>query len=158
MKWEKERVLDASIDIVWALFEEEQAIRIMPKVVENKWIDKKPGILGSTYEQTYHEGKRHETYVVEIVGFEDTVNRKHKHIKFQLANAFEMNLAFTLVKMSDMQTKFIYSGSNVGINFIGRAMLKLGSRINGDQVIYDFLDRVEKEAILDYKSSLSENI
>ncbi|QBP42869.1 SRPBCC family protein [Paenisporosarcina antarctica] len=152
MKWEKERDLDAPINIVWALFEEEQAIRIMPKVVENKWIEKKSGILGSTYEQTYQEGKRQETYVVEILEFEDTVNRKHKHIKFQLANAFEMNLSFTLERVSDIQTKFIYSGSNIGINFIGRTMLKLGSRINGDQVIYDFLDRVEKEAILDYKS------
>ena len=152
MKWEKERILDAPINIVWALFEEEQALRIMPKVAENKWIDKKPGILGSTYEQTYQEGKRQESYVVEIVEFEDTINLKHKHIKFQLANAFEMNLAFTLEKVSDKQTKFMYSGSNIGINFIGRAMLKLGSRKSGDQVIYDFIDRVEKEAILDYKS------
>lgn len=52
MKWEKERIIDAPIDIIWALFEEENAQRIMPKVVENRWIDKKPGITGSTYEQT----------------------------------------------------------------------------------------------------------
>jgi hypothetical protein len=30
---------------------------------------------------------------------------------------------------------------------VGRAMLKLGSGKNGDQVIIDFLDRVEKEAL-----------
>lgn len=152
MKWEKERVLEAPINIVWALFEEEQALRIMPKVVENKWIDKNPEMLGSTYEQTYREGKQQESYVVKIVEFEDTVNRKHKRIMFQLANAFEMNLAFTLEKVSEQQTKFIYSGSNIGINFVGRVMLKLGSGKKGEQVIYNFLDRVEQEAILDYKS------
>lgn len=58
-----------------------------------------------------------------------------------------MNLAFTLEKITEQQTKFIYAGSNEGINFVGRAMLKLGSGKNGDQVIIDFLDRVEKEAL-----------
>ena len=147
MKWEKERIIDAPIDSIWALFEEENAQRIMPKVVENRWIDKKSEITGSTYEQTYQEGKRQETYVVKIVDFEDSNVRKHKRIQFQLARAFEMNLAFTLEKITDQQTKFIYSGSNVGINFVGRAMLKLGSGKNGDQVIIDFLDRVEKESL-----------
>lgn len=147
MKWEKERIIDAPIDIIWALFEEENAQRIMPKVVENRWIDKKPRITGSTYEQTYQEGKRKETYVVEIVDYRDSNVRKYKRIQFQLARAFEMNLAFTLEKITDHQTKFIYAGSNEGINFVGRAMLKLGSGKNGDQVIIDFLDRVEKEAL-----------
>jgi len=147
MKWEKERIIDAPIDSIWALFEEENAQRIMPKVVENRWIDKKPGITGSTYEQTYQEGKRQETYVVEIADYEDSNVRKYKRIQFQLARAFEMNLAFTLEKITEQQTKFIYAGSNEGINFVGRAMLKLGSGKNGDQVIIDFLDRVEKEAL-----------
>ena len=147
MKWEKERIIDAPIDSIWALFEEENAQRIMPKVVENRWIDKKPGITGSTYEQTYQEGKRQETYVVEIADYEDSNVRKYKRIQFQLARAFEMNLAFTLEKITEQQTKFIYAGSNEGINFVGRAMLKLSSGKNGDQVIIDFLDRVEKEAL-----------
>jgi ligand-binding SRPBCC domain-containing protein len=32
MNWTEERLIDASIDVVWALFEEEQAIRIMQKL------------------------------------------------------------------------------------------------------------------------------
>ena len=131
MNWKEERQIDAPIEVVWALFEEEQAARIMPKVIENRWIDKKPEMRGSTYNQTYQEGKRKETYVVEITEFEDTADRKHKRIQFQLARAFEMNLAFTMEKVSEQQTKFIYSGSNRGINFVGRAMLKLGSGKNG---------------------------
>ncbi|KAA0965513.1 SRPBCC family protein [Sporosarcina sp. ANT_H38] len=149
MKWKEERQIDAPIEVVWALFEEEQAARIMPKVIENRWIVKKTDMRGSTYNQTYQEGKRKETYVVEITEFEDTANRKHKHIQFQLARTFEMKLAFTLEKASEHKTKFIYSGSNRGINFVGRAMLKLGSRKNGNQVIHDFMDRVEKEATQD---------
>jgi len=152
MKWEKERLIHAPIDVVWALFEEEQATRIMPKVVENQWIEKKPGMNGSTYNQTYQEGKRKETYVVEIVDFEDTENRKRKRIQFKLAHAFEMNLAFSMEKVSEQQTKFIYGGENRGINFVGRAMLKLGSGKNGDQVVIDFLDRVEQEALRDART------
>ena len=53
MKWQEERIIDAPIEVVWTLFEEENAQRIMPKVVENRWLEKKPGTLGSTYEQTY---------------------------------------------------------------------------------------------------------
>ena len=54
-EWNEERLIDAPIDVVWALFEEEKAIRIMPKVVENRWLDKKTGTSGSTYEQTYQD-------------------------------------------------------------------------------------------------------
>ena len=151
MKWIEERLIDAPIEVVWSLFEEEQAKRIMPKVVENHWLEKKPEMKGSTYEQTYQEGKRNETYVVEIVEYENTDHRKHKRIQFQLARAFEMNLAFTMEQVTEQQTKFIYAGSNRGINFVGRAMLKLGSRVNGDQVIQEFIDRVEQEALHDYK-------
>ena len=149
MIWKEERQINAPIDVIWALFEEEQATRIMPKVVENRWINKKSEMTGSTYNQTYQEGKRKETYVVEIMEFEDTVNRKHKQIQFQLARAFEMTLTFTLEKVSEQQTKFIYSGSNRGINFVGRAMLKLGSGKNGDQVIHDFMERVNLQAMQD---------
>ena len=151
MKWTEERLIDAPIEVVWSLFEEEHAKRIMPKVVENRWLEKKTEIKGSTYNQTYQEGKRKESYVVEIVEFDDTENRKQKHIQFQLARAFEMNLSFTMEKVSNHQTKFIYSGSNLGINFVGRAMLKLGSKVNGDHVIHEFMDRVEQEALNDYK-------
>jgi hypothetical protein len=62
-----------------------------------------------------------------------------------------MNLAFTIEQVTEQQTKFIYAGSNRVINFVGRAMLKLGSRVNGDHVIQEFLDRVEQEALRDYK-------
>jgi len=153
MKWEEERLIDAPIETVWALFEEEQAQRIMPKVVENRWIDKKTGMTGSTYEQTYQEGKRKETYVVEVAEFENTDSRKKKRIQFQLARAFEMNLVFTMDKVNDRQTKFTYAGENRGINFVGRAMLKLGSGKSGNQVVIEFLDRVEQEALNDAKAT-----
>ena len=150
MKWKEDRLIDAPINVVWDLFLEEHATRIMPKVVENRWLDKRQEMKGSTYEQTYQEGKRKETYVVKIVKFEDTENRKHKHIQFNLAHAFEMNLEFTMEKISEQQTKFIYAGENRGINFVGRAMLKLGSGKNGDKVVNEFLDRVEQEALKDF--------
>ncbi|MDX1807816.1 MAG: SRPBCC family protein [Paenisporosarcina sp.] len=153
MKWKVERIIDAPIEVVWTLFDEENAQRIMPKVVENRWLEKKPGTIGSTYEQTYQEGKRKESYIVEIVEFEDTDDRKHKRIQFTLAGAFEMNLLFTLEQVNENQTHFTYTGSNTGVNFVGRLMLKLGNRKAGNKVVIDFLDRVEQEAMGDYPLS-----
>lgn len=41
MNWQEERLINAPIDVVWPLFEKEQVTRIMPKVVGNRWLDKK---------------------------------------------------------------------------------------------------------------------
>jgi hypothetical protein len=48
----------------------------MPKVVENRWLERNPEMKGSTYEQTY----QNETYVGEIVEYENTDHRKHTSV------------------------------------------------------------------------------
>ena len=45
-------------------------------------------------------------------------------------------------------TKFIYEGTNAGVNFIGRAMLKLANpKGNNLKAVHEFLQRVEQEAL-----------
>ncbi|WP_456272984.1 SRPBCC family protein [Bacillus sp. AK031] len=137
--WKEEKAIPANIEKVWTLFSEENMPRIMPKVIENKPVYEAEGVVGSKYEQKYQEGKRTETYIVE--------SRKHKRIGFVIAKAFEIDLSFTLEKIDETSTNFIYEGTNKGKNFVGRAMLKLGGDKNNNKVVQEFMDRVEKEAI-----------
>ncbi|WP_439649944.1 SRPBCC family protein [Cytobacillus pseudoceanisediminis] len=101
---------------------------------------------GAKHRQTYREGKRQETYIVETLAYENAEDKKHKQIHFVLGKAFEITLAFTLVKIDDSHTRFIYEGENKGVNFVGRAMLKLGGDKNNLKVVEEFLQKVREEA------------
>lgn len=146
IEWKEERVINANIEKVWDLFADQNIQRIMPKVEEHTLIEKQEHEVGAKHKQSYREGKRVETYIVETLAYEDTEERKHKQIYFVLGKAFEINLRFTLEKVNEEQTKLIYEGHNKGVNFVGRAMLKLGSEKSNNKVVHEFMDRVEQEA------------
>lgn len=147
IKWHEERIIPVNIETIWHLFELENIQRIMPNVVENKVLEQKEGVVGSTYQQKYKEGKRIETYIVEDLEYENTPLKKHNKIGFTLAKAFEIEASFTLHKIGEDQTKFIYQGENKGLNFLGKVLLKLGGEKNNNKVVTEFMDRVETEAL-----------
>ncbi|MBC6314392.1 SRPBCC family protein [Listeria grandensis] len=149
--WNEEMVIEANIEVIWNLFQLENMPRIMPQIIENEVIEKKEGVVGSKYRQKYQEGKRVETYIVEDLAHEDTPNRKHNTSGFVLAKAFKIETSFTLEKIDENSTRFFYSGSNQGVNFLGKALMKLGSTKNNDKVVIDFMKRVETEALKDSK-------
>ncbi|WP_079525738.1 SRPBCC family protein [Halobacillus hunanensis] len=147
ISWKEERIIEASIEEVWELFSDAQIHRIMPKVEEHQLIEKTEEEVGAKHRQSYREGKRVETYIVETLSYEDLEDKKKKRISFVLGSAFEIDLTFTLVKVGENRTKFIYEGSNKGTNFVGRAMLKLGGKKGNHKVVGEFMDRVEQEAV-----------
>ena len=147
IKWKEEKVFDQNIEKVWSLFADKNIQKIMPKVEEHRLIEKQENEIGAKHLQTYKEGKRMETYEVETLAYEDTEEKKHKQITFVIGKAFQVNLQFTLLKLSDNQTRFIYGGFNEGINFVGRAMLKMGSAKSNMKVVNEFMERVEAEAL-----------
>ncbi|WP_028608372.1 SRPBCC family protein [Paenibacillus harenae] len=149
--WSKEIKIPASIETVWRLFDLDQIQRIMPNVIEHKPVDLKEGVIGSTYQQTYQEGKRKETYIVTDIEYENTGRLKHKRIEFVLAKAFKIQAGFTLKKVDENLTTFIYTGQNEGINFLGRSLLRLGGSKNNDKVVDEFVDLVRSEAVKDAK-------
>ena len=147
MKWEKEIEIYAPIETVWGLFDEAHPQRIMPKVETNEWIVQNEPLTGSSYKQTYREGTRTESYLVTITEFKDEPDAKVKAIQFVLANLFETTLTFELQKLSESTTRFRYLGSNVGINLVGKTMLKLGKKQeNGGPVVEEFIQQVKREA------------
>ncbi|MFD2045418.1 SRPBCC family protein [Ornithinibacillus salinisoli] len=147
IQWREEITIDENIEKIWDLFRDINIKRIMPKVEDHKLIEKEEHEIGAKHRQTYREGKRLETYIVETLAYEDEVERKKKQIRFVIGKAFEVNLTFTLLKMGETQTKFIYKGHNKGVNFVGRAMLKLASSKSNNAVVQEFMERVTEEAL-----------
>jgi hypothetical protein len=147
IQWKEETIIKVNIEKVWSLFFDENIKKIMPKVEEHTIIEKTEVEVGAKHQQKYREGKRVETYMVETLAFEDTLDKKHKQISFVLGKAFKISLGFTLLKVDEQHTKFIYEGKNEGVNFVGRAMLKLGSEKSNNIVVKEFLEKVEQEAI-----------
>ncbi len=151
IKWNEEKVITVNIETIWTLFELENIQRIMPNVIENKVLERKEGVVGSKYQQKYKEGKRVETYIVEDLEYENTPEKKHNRIGFTLAKAFEIQAAFTLIKLNENETKFIYQGQNHGLKFLGKVLLKMGGEKNNNKVVTDFMELVEKEALKEAK-------
>ncbi|MDQ8734933.1 SRPBCC family protein [Paenibacillus sp. LHD-38] len=147
IQWKEETTIEANIEKVWELFLDKNIKKIMPKVEEHRLIEKEEWEVGAKHQQKYREGKRVETYMVETLAYEDGENKKRKEISFVLGKAFEITLAFTLIKIDASHTKFIYEGQNRGVNFVGRAMMKLSSSKSNNTVVQQFLKKVEQEAL-----------
>lgn len=147
IQWKEEKMIYVNIEKVWSLFFDENIKKIMPKVEEHTIIEKTEVEVGAKHQQKYREGKRVETYIVETLAFEDSPDKKQKQISFVLGKAFKISLGFTLLKIDEQHTKFIYEGKNEGVNFVGRAMLKLGSDKSNQNVVKEFMEKVEQEAL-----------
>ncbi|WP_453996571.1 SRPBCC family protein [Bacillus nitroreducens] len=147
IEWKEETTIKANIEKVWNLFSDKNIKKIMPKVEEHTLLEKTEGEVGAKHQQKYREGKRVETYIVETTQYEDTENKKKKQTSFVIGKAFEITTTFTLIKLGDSHTKFIYEGQNKGVNFVGRAMLKLSSKNANHDVVKEFMDRVRDEAL-----------
>jgi len=148
IQWKEETIIVTDIEKVWSLFSDKNINKIMPKVEVHTLIEKKEVEVGAKHQQTYREGKRLETYIVETLAYEDLTEKKQKQINFVLGKAFEITLTFTLLKIDDTHTKFIYEGQNKGVNFVGRAMLKLGSDKSNNKVVKEFMEKVKEEALV----------
>ncbi|AYA76234.1 SRPBCC family protein [Bacillus sp. Y1] len=147
IQWKEEKVIPANIETVWSLFSDKNIKRIMPKVEEHILIEKSETEAGAKHRQTYREGKRLETYIVDTLIYEDREEEKKKQIQFVLGKAFEVTLTFTLIKVDESHTRLIYEGENKGVNFVGRAMLKLAGKKSNLDVVMEFLERVKAEAM-----------
>ena len=147
IQWKEEKVIPANIETVWSLFSDKNIKRIMPKVEEHILIEKSETEAGAKHKQTYREGKRLETYIVDTLIYEDREVEKKKQIQFVLGKAFEVTLTFTLIKVDESHTRLIYKGENKGVNFVGRAMLKLAGKKSNLDVVMEFLERVQAEAM-----------
>ncbi|QIK69583.1 SRPBCC family protein [Erysipelothrix sp. HDW6C] len=148
MEWKKKTTIEAPIEKVWRLFNEENYMRIMPQVVAYKKISSDPKTRTTIYEETYREGKREETYELTEVIEIDTETEKLRRFSFTVANAIVSKGSFHLKRIDENRTEFIYSGSNVGKNLFFKFVLRLSSKKANEKVVVDFMNRVKAEAQL----------
>lgn len=147
IEWKEKILIKANIETVWDLFKDENIHLIMPKVEEHTLIEKTQEEIGAKHRQSYREGKRVETYIIETLDYVNQEEYKYKHQHLILGKSFEIDLKYMFRKKDAHATEFTYEGSNKGANFVGRAMLKLGSDKANKKVVHEFLNRVEKEAL-----------
>lgn len=147
VKWKEEIIIEAPIDKVWSLFMDRNVKKIMPKVEEHLLLEKEDDTLGAKHSQSYYEGSQLETYLVETTAFEDTPERKHKTVKFVMSQMFDVEYRYTLEKVDENYTKFIYEGSNKGVNMTAKALLLAGSKQKRQETVKKFMERVESEAL-----------
>lgn len=144
--WSETIDIQAPIEQVWDLFSLENQPKIMPGVIATKPLEIKEGGIGSTYLQTYREGKKTMEYVVEDLDHHESPDMKYNQSGFTLAKMFSIKVAYLLEKLDDVSTRFTYSGSNEGINWLGKLMLKVMPKSQNQKVVLGFVDRVKNMA------------
>ncbi|TWT07942.1 SRPBCC family protein [Planococcus sp. CPCC 101016] len=145
-EWNERRIIAAPIEKVWALFSDEQLQSIMPGLEQHELVEGPPNHVGSKYIQRNRFGNRLVSYVMEITAYEDQPERKQKDIGFVAAGLFRITLSFGLTKLDDRQTLFVYSGSNTGVNLLGRTLLKIDPQNSSRQEAEELMARVAKSA------------
>ncbi|GEN46868.1 SRPBCC family protein [Alkalibacillus haloalkaliphilus] len=146
LTWKEKRRIPTNIETVWALFQPDQLQRIMPKVVEHELIEGEQGQVGSKHKQSYQEGERVETYIVETLAYEDKEDYKHLTMTFNIGKAFKIERSYTIITKGSQESLLTYEGANRGTNWFGKLFLKLAPSSKNDQVVQEFLDRVVEEA------------
>lgn len=146
ISWDQSIEINASIENIWALLQSEEKQRIMPQVVHTKLLEADEVNNVFTYEQTYQEGKRQESYLLTEQILINTDNKKTKNFEFTISDVIHTNATFSLTKLSNNKTVFHYKGTNTGKSFLGKMMLKMASNTRNDKTVQDFLLLVKSES------------
>lgn len=147
VKWKEEKVIPVNIEKIWSLFADKNVKKLMPKVEDHILLENKDDETGAKHAQSYFEGKQLQNYIVETIAYDDTASRKHRHTSFVLSQLFKVDYRYTLEKLSDNKTRFVYEGSQKGLTLTGKAMLLSGSKARRNETVQAFMDRVESEAL-----------
>lgn len=142
MAWNKTITINANIETVWTLFNEENYKKIMPQVVSHELVSEDIEAKTKVYEEVYREGRREETYLLTEIIIENSEVVKHKTFNFTISNMIYSEGSFLLEKIDKDNTKFTYSGFNEGMNVFIKIMLKFVSKKNDDKVVDEFLERL----------------
>ncbi|MBU9674376.1 SRPBCC family protein [Planococcus sp. CP5-4] len=146
VKWKEQLVIEAPIDRVWELFQDEEIQRIMPKVESHDLLEGENNAAGAKHAQVYTEGKQQQRYIVETLSYVDEPERKYKETAFEMGQMFKVRYAFSLEKESAQSTRFVYEGQNKGMSVTGKMMLLAGSKKAARNTVLNFMNRVKEQA------------
>lgn len=140
-------VIDTDIENVWTLFHDRNIKKIFPKIENHELVEGHDDEAGAKHAQSYFEGKQLMTYVVETLVYEESPERKQLTTSFLMNGTISVVYSYTLEKMEDGKTRFIYSGSNKGVTASAKMMLLAGSKKVRLRTIHSFMERVREEAM-----------
>src|SRR5690606_18969791 len=90
VKWKEQMVIEAPIEQVWELFQDEKIERIMPKVESHDLLEGEPNATGAKHAQVYTEGKQQQRYIVETLSYVDEPDRKYRETAFEMGQMFKV--------------------------------------------------------------------
>jgi hypothetical protein len=147
VKWREEAVIDADIETVWRLFLDRNMKKIFPKIEDHVLVEGHDDEQGAKHAQSFVQGNQLMTYVVETLAFEEGPERKQRTTSFLMGGSISVVYSFTLEKMAEGKTRFVYSGSNRGVTVSAKMMLLAGSKGARQATIQTFMVRVREEAL-----------
>lgn len=146
MEWKEETLIPTHIEVVWQIFQDEYATKLLPNITESRLVEGSNNSIGARHLQTYLEGRRNNSYVVETVIYKDEPNRKEKKVTFELEEAFQMTQHFYLIKLNENETRLIYEGEKKPLNMKGKLRLKLTPQREHDCMVQKMMQRIREEA------------
>src|SRR5699024_5191873 len=112
-QWEEDIRINAPIDQVWKLFDGplEDMQKVMPNLVANEPIKQTEDMVGTIYQQKF-EGKREQTYDVEVMEYEKESDFRKLKVSFSLSNIAHITTTYELEKVDESTTRFRYITTN----------------------------------------------
>lgn len=146
VKWKEQMVIEAPIERVWELFQDEHIQRIMPKVESHDLLEGENDATGAKHAQVYTEGNQQQRYIVETLSYVDEPEKKYRETAFEMGQLFKVRYAFSLEKETAQRTRFVYEGQNKGMSVTGKMMLLAGSKKAARNTVLNFMNRVKDQA------------
>ncbi|SDN99878.1 hypothetical protein [Alkalicoccus daliensis] len=146
MEWREETLIPTHIEVVWEVFQDKNSAKLDPSVTAHTLIEGKEDSIGAKHVQTYVEGKKKITAVVETVLYKDEPNRKIKEIIYKEEHAFSTKLRFELIKLNENETQLIFEGNKEPVNLKGKLKMKFTARRESDRSIQHVVQCIRRAA------------
>lgn len=139
--WQADTVITAPIEAVWDVIDgsEDHLKALDPHIVSHIIINETPERIGSKYQQTYREGTKDMTYIVEVIDYDESPTKKRFTIGFNLGGMFDITAGYQLIALDPNTTHLTYRTTNQPLKFFAKIMMKL---MKNDSVVKQHLQRI----------------
>ncbi|PRO66587.1 hypothetical protein [Alkalicoccus urumqiensis] len=146
IEWREETLIPTHIEVLWNVFQDDNIADLMPRVETHELIEGRPDSEGARHRQIMKNGRRTSSHVVETIRYVDEPSFKEKEISFQLHDAYQIRLRFTLKKLNENETHLVYEGEHRAVNFVAKVKHKLNARQTEHHMVRRFVQRIREEA------------
>lgn len=143
MKFETNTIINAPIETVWDILNSRADLKLLDEKIISSTLISDTGKT-KTYEETYAEGNKQETYIITVTTLRDD-DIKHQKFDFVIANSIKVTGEFKLTSNNNTTT-FTYSGTNSGVNILGKIMIFTMGIFQSKKLNEEFVIKVKQLA------------